>query len=303
MLHQTFLHVRGVGVKTERSLWRKGIFGWEELLELGPQVKGLTLPRFLVEDVEESVRRLEARDAHFFAQRLPCQELWRLFPEFRPETAYLDIETNGMWAGQGHVTTIALYDGQRLRTYVRGENLWEFAQDVKGYKVLVTYNGKCFDLPFLRESMALSLDQVHIDLRFLLGGLGYRGGLKGCEKALGMDRGDLEGLDGFFAVLLWKAFLMEGDPRYLETLLAYNVQDVLSLEHLMVRAYNLKLCETPFARKLSLPMPLKRIIPFRPDPDIMEYVRRQLRRLRKGVVQGGGCPCSSKLKTMRTISG
>lgn len=288
MLRQTFLHIQGVGVTTERALWRQGILGWDELLRLGPGMKFSGIPGSLLRDAQESLRRLQARDLHFFARGLPSQELWRLFAEFRQEVAYLDIETTGMWAGPGHVTTIALYDGEGLRTYVNGENLWEFAQDIKGYRILVTYNGKCFDLPFLRESMGLALEQVHIDLRCLLASLGYRGGLKVCEKALGIDRGELEGLDGFFAVLLWKAFLREGDPRFLETLLAYNVQDVLSLEYLMVKAYNLKLAATPFAQELSLPTPPQHVSPFRADPEIMEHVRAQLLGLQPALLGSSG---------------
>lgn len=277
MLRRTFLHIPGVGVKTERALWRQGILGWEELLGLGPRLESFGFSSFLRQQILESTRRLKAHDPHFFAGKLPPRELWRLFPEFRQSTAYLDIETTGMWAGQGHITTIALYDGEKLRTYVYGDNLWEFAQDIRGYKILVTYNGRCFDLPFIKESMGLCLDQVHIDLRFLLAALGYRGGLKACEKALGLDRGELEGVDGFFAVLLWEAFLREGDPKFLETLLAYNAQDVFSLEYLMVKAYNLKLSETPFAGELSLEIPPQRISPFRPDPEILEQVRSHIR--------------------------
>ncbi len=273
MLRNTFVHIPGVGIKTERALWRKGILGWEELLALGPRLESLGFPGFLRQKTLESTMRLEAQDPHFFARGLPSRELWRLFPEFRQSTAYLDIETTGMWCGQDHITTIALYDGQNIRTYVQGDNLWEFAQDIKGYRVIVTYNGRCFDLPFIKEHMGLCLDQVHIDLRFLLAGLGYRGGLKACEKAMGMERGDLEGLDGFFAVLLWEAFLRKRDSRFLETLLAYNVQDVLSLEHLMIKAYNLKLKGTPFAQELSLQIPSNQPSPFRADPEVLKYLR------------------------------
>ena len=30
--------------------------------------------------------------------------------------------------------------------------------------------------------------------------LGFKGGLKGCERQLGLDRGNLKDIDGFFAV-------------------------------------------------------------------------------------------------------
>ena len=61
-----------------------------------------------------------------------------------------------------------------------------------------------------------------------------------------MDRGDLRDIDGFFAVLLWDEYQKTGDPKALETLLSYNIQDTINLENLMVTAYNMKLKDTPF---------------------------------------------------------
>ena len=91
------------------------------------------------------------------------------------------------------ITTIAVYDGSSIFTYVQGQNLPEFKEDIQRYKVLVTYNGKCFDIPFLERYFGIKLNQVHIDLRYVLRSLGYAGGLKGCERKAGIDRGDLEG--------------------------------------------------------------------------------------------------------------
>lgn len=185
----------------------------------------------------ESCQRLEDGDCRYFAGHLPSREHWRLFPEFRGRIAYLDIETTGM-SGFGHITTIALYDGQRIRHYVHGENLEQFGRDIGDYELLVTYSGKCFDLPFIRSTMGLPMDQAHIDLRYVLKSLGYGGGLKGCEKKLGLDRGELDGVDGFMAVLLWRDYLASGNPRSLETLLAYNIQDVVNLETLAWRRHS-----------------------------------------------------------------
>jgi len=43
--------------------------------------------------------------------------------------------------------------------------------------------------------------QVHIDLRYIMNYLGYKGGLKKCELQLGIDRGLLKEVDGYCAVL------------------------------------------------------------------------------------------------------
>jgi hypothetical protein len=96
------------------------------------------------------------------------------------------------------------------------------------------------------------LNHAQIDLRYVLYSLGYRGGLKGVERQLGPDRGDLRDVDGFFAVLLWDEYLKTKNRQVLETLLAYNVQDTITLENLMVTAYNMKLKQTPFFDNLLI---------------------------------------------------
>jgi hypothetical protein len=116
---------------------------------------------------------------------------------------------------------------------------------------------------------------AHIDLRYVLKSLGYAGGLKRCEKALGLDRGDLDGVDGFFAVLLWQEFQQTGNIKALETLLAYNIEDVVNLETLMVLAYNMKLKDTPFSQSHALPMPEIPDIPFKPDRPTIEKIRQK----------------------------
>ena len=61
-----------------------------------------------------------------------------------------------------------------------------------------------------------------------------------------MDRGDLKDIDGFFAVLLWDEYIKTKNQQTLDTLLAYIIQDTVTLENLMVTAYNMKLKDTPF---------------------------------------------------------
>jgi uncharacterized protein YprB with RNaseH-like and TPR domain len=148
-------------------------------------------------------------------------------------------------------------------------------EDIGRYNVIVTYNGKTFDVPFIEKYFGIEMTHAHIDLRYVLKSLGYGGGLKRCEKALGLDRGDLDGVDGFFAVLLWREFQQTGNIKALETLLAYNIEDVVNLETLMVLAYNMKLKDTPFSRTHALSMPKIPDIPFKPDRSTIERIRQR----------------------------
>jgi len=272
MIRSTFCHIPGVGEAGERNLWAAGVRCWDDVDRCRSAAARRLPLALLSKHIEASRRHLEARDCRWFAGALPASEQWRLFGEFHPLAAYIDIETTGLSPPSGHVTTIALYDGRNIRHYVRGENLDQFARDIRDYELIVTFNGKLFDLPFLRNSMGLSLDQPHIDLRWILRGLGYRGGLKACEKAMGIDRGILEGVDGYAAVLLWRHYERTGDRRALETLLAYNICDVLNLEILLVEAYNTLALRTPVGKAYRMPPPTQPAMPFRPHEEIVKPI-------------------------------
>jgi uncharacterized protein YprB with RNaseH-like and TPR domain len=228
---------------------------------------------FLEKGIEESKRHLSDHNPSYFSKRLPSNQCWRLFPEFRESTVYLDIETTGLDRHFNNITTIAIYDGKSINTYVQGQNLDDFIQDIQKYKVIVTYNGKSFDVPFLEQYFNIRLDQAHIDLRYVLYSLGFRGGLKGCERQLEMGRGDLKDIDGFFAVLLWEEYQRTGDQKALDTLLAYNIQDTVTLVNLMATAYNMKLRQTPFYDTHLIEEPTLPGNPFGADLETIDRIK------------------------------
>ncbi len=267
MLTSCFCHLPGIGPAFETKLRQAGIATWEDALRL-PLPCGAARAQTLREGVLESQRRLEERDALWFGDRLPPAGQWRLFPHFRDGAAYVDIETTGLAWPEGCITTIALYDGDSVRTYVQGVNLEAFADDILDYGLLVTWNGRGFDAPILRRALRIPLDMAHLDLLPVFRALGLRGGLKAVEKTLGLDRDGLDGVDGWAAVRLWRAYERSGDPEVLETLLAYNVADVLSLEYLAGYAALRHGCEE--MRHVSLPPPEAN--PFAPSPRVLRAV-------------------------------
>jgi len=185
----------------------------------------------------------------------------------------LDIETTGLDRQYNSITTIALYDGHEIKTYVQGQNLDDFIDEIYKYKVIVTYNGKSFDIPFIENFFKIRLNHAQIDLRYVLYSLGFRGGLKGVERQLGTDRGNLRDIDGFFAVLLWNEFMKTKNQQTLDTLLAYNIQDTVTLENLMVIAYNMKLKDTPFYDNLLIEESTPPVNPFRVDLETVDRIK------------------------------
>jgi len=274
VLEHTFLHLRGVGQKLERHLWDSQVHTWADAQARAGELLIPGRAARILRGVDESQARLDAGDGVYFQAGLPSSESWRLFGDFRHTAAYVDIETTGLDGHNDIITTIALYDGHTLRTFVHGDNLDAFPAAVADYGLLVTYNGKCFDAPFINHYFGIALPHAHIDLRYVLARLGYTGGLKGCEKAVGIDRGELDGVDGYFAVRLWRDYVNRGNDKALETLLAYNAEDVVNLETLMLLAYNLNVGKTPFAAARQLPiLDEAPDIPFQPHAPTIDRLR------------------------------
>lgn len=269
MLANSFCHIPGIGETTERRLWSTGVTSWDLA------VRQPSLRSSWTRHIQESMNHHQNRDASYFADKLPSNQYWRLYWDYRDACAFVDIETTGL-NPYDEITTVVLYDGRSIRHYVNGRNLNEFPKDVKNYALLVTYNGKIFDVPFIERYFNIRLPQAHIDLRYPLQSLGLKGGLKQCERQRGIVRTGLDGVDGFFAVLLWQEYRRRKNDKALETLLAYNIQDTLSLHELMVYAHNQKVRETPFCDTYSLPTPSLPQVPFEVDRTIVERMQRSI---------------------------
>ena len=76
--------------------------------------------------------------------------------------------------------------------------------------------------------------------------------------------------------MLWNEYQNNRNVEALETLLAYNIQDVVNLETLMILAYDLKLKETPFNESHHLDLSSPPEVPFKADLETVEKVKRQV---------------------------
>ncbi|HAR63900.1 MAG TPA: exonuclease [Candidatus Margulisbacteria bacterium] len=277
MLINTFCHIPKISVNSEQKIWDSGVLSWNDLNTDTGKKLPFSRREKLANYTQESMNHLKNDNPVYFYEQLPKQLHWRLFPHFRKSVAYIDIETSGLYCDANYITSISLYDGKDIYCYVKGQNLEDFLTDIQRYNLIVTYNGKCFDVPFIENYFKTKLPKAHIDLRYIMHNLGYKGGLKGCEKQLGLDRKELDGVDGYFAVLLWQDYQVNDNKKALETLLAYNIMDVVNLEVLMVMAYNLNLEKTPFHQTHLIPRPILPEIPYHADIPTIEKIKRRLR--------------------------
>lgn len=250
----------GVGPSTERWLWEQGLQEWDDCLSYrASRVCGNSMASALRVHARDSLTNLRAGNAAYFDRLLPKSDTWRMYADFRNSAAFVDIETTGD-RGREQITVVGLFDGRRTKVFVKGKNLWDFKDEMRKYALLVTYNGKEFDVPCMSRVFGnIFTHMAHIDLKYPLQRLGYVGGLKMIQEQLGYRRdGWLTRLDGRSAVWLWEEH-EKGNSRALNTLLRYNLEDAVVLQSLAETVYN--------ESSSNLPVPIKGLVP-REKPEV-----------------------------------
>lgn len=233
MLQKTFCHTQGISIETEKVLWENGIGTWNEFLENFESIS--CIPQSKLEKIKTEIifsqEHLENNNLKYFQDKLIPKEHHRLANYGK--IAYVDIETTGLSKYTDEITMIGIYDGEIAKSYVSGQDLEEGYEKLKEFDIIVTFNGKTFDMPFIEYKSQIKYDKIHLDLRFMLKELGLAGGLKKIEIALGITRDDeVQGVDGFEAVRLWRKY-KKGDEDALRKLLIYNKEDIVNLKFLL----------------------------------------------------------------------
>ena len=121
MLQNTFIHIQSIGAITEQRLWESGLNDWNAFSD------DISIPlsgkrKYLLKRASKNPDNIYIKTIRYiFQSACHANQSWRFFPEFRNSTVYLDIETTGLDRHFNDITTIALYDGHEIKTYVRGK--------------------------------------------------------------------------------------------------------------------------------------------------------------------------------------
>jgi uncharacterized protein YprB with RNaseH-like and TPR domain len=247
----SFCLLGGLGLTAECELWRRGVFCWNDYRRQGKGCFCQTRHDRILADMEIAEAALVRQDIRFFLREFPTAARVRVFPLLVGRAVYLDIETTGLGPADS-ITTTALYDGRQVRTFVCGKNLPDVKTAIPNDCVLVTYNGRRFDVPRLRRELACRLRQPHLDLCPVLHAAGFGPGFKACERQLNVGRPILAETTGLEAVQLWRQY-QHGDAHSLTKLLAYNVEDVLGLERVLIAGCNHSMRNCSVFRPLPFP--------------------------------------------------
>ena len=149
--------------------------------------------------------------------------------------AYLDIETTGLSPFTHEITVIGVglasgAECEVVKLYEDDLTPYALRNLLKGAARIFTYNGAPFDVPFKHHRVGVDIERLvpHQDLMLNCWECNLYGGLKAVERTLGIPR-RLDGVDGLQAVRLWQQYQELKDQNALDTLLAYNREDVSNL--------------------------------------------------------------------------
>lgn len=255
MITNSFIHLPGIGENTERKLWDQGVRSWDDLETSLYDVFGKKKAATIAVHLEESRAAFESGEYKYFCDRMKSSHAWRLVPACAEAIAYLDIETTGLgFPPQSESTTIAvLFKGEILVEHEPARKRALLERLEAEAKMIVTFNGLCFDLPFLRHETGLELGIPHVDLRVWFRRHELGGGLKAIQRFFPEvhQRSSMD-IDGFDAVRLWRMH-RRGVPKALETLMTYNAEDSLVLQPLLYLAYEKEKALHPEHRIQDLP--------------------------------------------------
>ena len=182
---------------------------------------------------------------------IPESHLWNAYFQGL-RIGVLDIETTGLDHRRNRFILGGLYDPEEKTFHqIFAESpdkemraLALFLSLMDGMDVLVTYNGRQFDLPFLRQRAAtwgipfpaalydLDLYQVvngHSPLRRLLPNLRQ----KTVEDYLGLWTTRTDEISGAESIQLYERFVRTGDRALAEKILLHNSDDVMQLTRLI----------------------------------------------------------------------
>lgn len=247
MLENTFCHTKGISVLTEKILWENNIRTWDDFLEKANNLSILSQVQIdkIKQEILFSKLAFENNNLLYFKDKIPQDQIWRCVNFGK--VAFVDIETTGLSKYTNKITTIGIFDGKTPKIYIRNQDLDQAIDKLKEFDIIVTFNGKTFDIPFIEEHFQEKLNCIHLDLRYLLKEFDLSGGLKKIEIALGISRPEeVADINGFQAVQLWKRYENYNDFSALEKLIKYNIEDIINLKTLLDWYINKKLEQINF---------------------------------------------------------
>lgn len=241
-----------IGVKTERNLKNKGYATIESLMD-HDKYSGVA-SKFLDELDDMSFQEImDVLDNNRYSRECRNNLIKCISMTDVENFKFMDIETKGLSNVPLILIGIAEIEGNEiivsqyfLRDYAEEPNVIEaYLSHLDEDSVHVTFNGKSFDVPFIKNrcryfGIDQNLDLPHLDLMYFAKNL-WRDSLPNCqlqtieEEIFGIKReGDVPGqyIPGYY-----DAYKSENNIGPIVPIIEHNCQDVISLASFLKKMY------------------------------------------------------------------
>lgn len=241
-----------VGLKTEENLKKKGYITIESLTEHDKY--GNVASKFLDEiDDMSYLEIIDLLDSNRYSKKCRDNILKSISLKDPEDFKFMDIETKGLSNVPIILIGVAEIKGNKiissqyfLRNYAEEGNIIEaYLSHLDEDSVHVTFNGKTFDVPFIKNRcmynrISANLDLPHLDLMYFAKNL-WSDQLPNCQlqtierELFGIEReGDVPGqyIPGYYDTYLEKNNIGPVVP-----IIEHNCQDIISLASFLEKMY------------------------------------------------------------------
>lgn len=239
LLEKDLRLIYGIGPATIGKLNEAGYYTIHDLLQH---------PKWC-QAAAEVLRIIKSKDFNRLA-RYGASDL-QLLSFFKPEEIiFIDIETSGLYYIHPVflVGMLTFKDGQGLISQVLARNpveeralLFETLSCLKKANIIVSFNGRSFDVPYLKGRMRFQglndqIDSFHFDL-LRQARKNYRSQLPNCrlltiERYL-FNQERIDDLPGAEVAEYYRRYLETEDRGYLQPILEHNACDLLTMAKLL----------------------------------------------------------------------
>ena len=197
------------------------------------------------------------REYNFEFEKIPLSNNSHLFdfPLNWEDIIFFDTETTGLSHGAGNtvfLAGIAYFENNifKVKQYfvenpsIEAKLIEKTVSLFKQRKTVVTYNGKCFDIPIIKvrclmngieEPSVNQIDLYHIS-RFVWKNKLNSFKLTDLEREI-LKSERINDLPGSMAPFAYRMFLLRGETELLEKVFAHNLKDIISLYKLFVKIH------------------------------------------------------------------
>ena len=241
LLFQSLILLSDITAEKEAEYWSKGI---NTLSDLADSVEEQL--SFFSESITDEVNTLVNRGLgnindiiYRLENKTGKKDFYRVAYSIPEYVMFIDIETTGLSPVYHYVTVIGWMMNGQYKYWNPGMDTFEFINDFKKCKLIVTFNGTRFDRVFIDKLFPELnvLNKPNLDLLYFCHRFNLSNGQKYIEDLLGFKRpANIKECDGKEAIALWYKFIF-GENYALKTLINYNYLDVIGMTFVLDKIF------------------------------------------------------------------